>query len=253
MTETTKGGSNLALDLVYAVAQSQDANDLRVAAERFTAENEFSYWIYALAGPDKVLTNYPNQIVGAYAENGWHCGCDPLVDAIHRRQRSLSWDLHSFAAPSGRQMDAPQRRLMECRWDVGARAGVSAPAYGRRGNAFEYAFVCFSRDRPLSEVAKQHHEPRVQLFATYFLSVAQNIFLKSLPHAQPESVSLTQRERDCLAWAAVGKSSWEMGQVLGISTATVNFHLGNAAKKLGAHGRVRAVAQAIRLGLINPI
>lgn len=243
--------SGLDLDLTYAAAQSQDANDLRIAAERFCGANDFAYWVYGLAGPDTALTNYPAPVVSTYRENRWHCGSDPLIEAIHRRQRSLSWDLGSLTARA-RSLDAMQRHVIECRQDLGACTGVSAPAYARRGDAFEYAIVSFSRDRPMSEVAKRHHEPRVQLFAAYFLSVAQHIFVAPRPKAVPTDVALTPRERDCLSWAAGGKSSWEIGQVLGITTATVNFHLGNAAIKLGVRGRTCAVAQAIRLGLINP-
>ncbi|WP_395641457.1 LuxR C-terminal-related transcriptional regulator [Rudaea sp.] len=242
----------LDLELMNAVAQSQNANDLRAAAERFRSGHDFTYWIYALAGPDKALTNYPEQIVSLYLQNRWHCGSDLLIDAIHRRHRALSWELQALME-TDRPLDAMQRRLMECRWDVGACFGVSAPAYSRRGNPFEYAIVSFSRKRPLSEIAKRYHEPRVQLFADYFLSVAQTIFLDDRKRAEAEPVSLTQRERDCLTWAAIGKSSWEIGRVLGISDATVNFHLGNAATKLGVHGRVSSVTQAIRLGLINPV
>lgn len=243
-------GLGFDLDLTYSVAHSQTAADLRAAAERFTNAYDFSYWMYALAGPDKVLTNYPEEFIHAYIENRWHRGCDPLVDAIHRRRRALSWDLRSM--PMMRWTDAQQRRLMDWRWDIGARAGVSAPAYDRRDNAFEYAIVSFSRERSLCDLAKHHHEPRVQLFATYFLSVAQQVFLPSYPQTDQTPPSLTRRERDCLTWAAVGKSSWEIGRVLGISEATVNFHLGNAAVKLGVRGRVRAIAQATRLGFINP-
>jgi|SRR5580765_368896 LuxR family quorum-sensing system transcriptional regulator CciR len=244
-------GVGLDLDLTYAVTQARSRDDLRAVAARFAATGEFSYWIYALAGPDTALTNYPAPLVSTYKQNRWHCGSDPLLDAIHRQHCSLSWDLNS---PSWQKhhLDEMQRNVMERRQDLGVRAGVSAPAYARHGNAFEYAVVSFARDRPLSETAKRHNEPRVQLFATYFLSVAQYIFLK--PHTPLDSgLALTQRERDCLTWVAGGKSSWEIGRVLGISEATVNFHLGNAATKLGVRGRVCAVARAMRLGLINPI
>ena len=252
MTEAKEAGlSGFALDLLYAIAQSQNTNDLRKVAERFCAAHEFSYWVLGLAGPDKALTNYPAALVKAYVKNRWHCGCDPLVNALHRHRRVLSWDLNSLQS-ADRPMDSMQRRLMDFRWRVGARVGVSALAYERRGNAVDYAIVSFSRDRPLSEIAKRHLEPLVQVLAPYFLSVAQDIFLKPRRKTDAEPVPMTPRERDCLVWAAIGKSSWEIGQVLGISIATVNFHLGNAARKLGVRGRACAVAQAIRFGLINP-
>lgn len=241
----------LDLDLTYAVAQAANANDLRSVAERFAAVHDFSYWIYVLAGPNTVLTNYPKKLVEAYSENRWYY-VDPVIDAIHQHHRALSWDLRTLSPPK-RQTDAIRRRLMECRQDWGIRIGVSAPAYEQRGNPLEYVIVSFSRARPLSEAAKRLHEPQVQLFAAYFLSVAQPIFFKRSATAAQETPALTQRERDCLTWAAMGKSSWEIGQVLGISEATVNFHLGNAAAKLQVRGRICAVAQAIRQGLINPV
>ena len=45
---------------------------------------------------------------------------------------------------------------------------------------------------------------------------------------------LTQREKTCLQWAAVGKTSWEMGVILGLTERTVNFHIHNACRKLGS-------------------
>lgn len=242
-------GVSVELDFAYAVAQAKNREDLRITAERFAATYDFGLWVYALAEPDLALTNYPASLVSMYIENRWRCGCDPLVQAIHQRHCSMSWDLDSLPR---RAMDPVQRRILEYRRDLGARSGVSAPAYAWAGNAFEYAIVSFSRDRPLSETAKRHHEPRVQAVASYFLSVAQDIFLGSGSLPAKEPMALTQRERDCLSWVAAGKSSWEIGRLLCISEATVNFHVGNAAARLGVRGRACAVARAIRQGLISP-
>lgn len=65
-----------------------------------------------------------------------------------------------------------------------------------------------------------------------------------------EHVELTPRERECLRWAAAGKSEWEISQILGISEHTSEKHLLNAKTKLGAVNRVQAVAEAIRRGYI---
>src|SRR3546814_11241249 len=52
---------------------------------------------------------------------------------------------------------------------------------------------------------------------------------------------LTQREVSCLQWAAIGKTSWEMGLILGLTERTINFHIHNACRKLGVHGRKQAI------------
>jgi len=61
---------------------------------------------------------------------------------------------------------------------------------------------------------------------------------------------LTDRELCCLQWAAVGKTSWEMGKILGLSERTVNFHIHNACRKLGVHGRQAAITVALQAGLL---
>jgi DNA-binding CsgD family transcriptional regulator len=63
---------------------------------------------------------------------------------------------------------------------------------------------------------------------------------------------LSDREKACLSWAAVGKSSWEIGRILCISENTVIFHIKNAMRKLGANSRTLAAFKAVELGLIEP-
>ena len=63
---------------------------------------------------------------------------------------------------------------------------------------------------------------------------------------------LSDREKQCLGWAAAGKSSWDISVILNISEHTVNFHVKNAMKKLGTTRRTCAVVKAIGLGLIDP-
>jgi DNA-binding CsgD family transcriptional regulator len=61
---------------------------------------------------------------------------------------------------------------------------------------------------------------------------------------------VTARESEILAWIAAGKSDWAIGQILNISGKTVNFHVENAKRKLGAATRVQAVLAAMRSGII---
>lgn len=59
---------------------------------------------------------------------------------------------------------------------------------------------------------------------------------------------LTDRELSCLQWAALGKTSWEMGVILGLTERTVNFHIHNACRKLGVHSRQAAITAALQNG-----
>ena len=89
----------------------------------------------------------------------------------------------------------------------------------------------------------------VSLVSTY--AVGRAMQLHTRPARAMHHIELTPRERECLQWAAVGKSEWEISQILGISEHTSEKHLLNAKTKLGAVNRVQAVAEGIRRGYIT--
>jgi len=62
--------------------------------------------------------------------------------------------------------------------------------------------------------------------------------------------SLSSRELECMHWAAMGKTSWEIGMIIGLAERTINFHIARACEKLGVHRRQAAVTSAIQRGLI---
>ena len=62
---------------------------------------------------------------------------------------------------------------------------------------------------------------------------------------------ITEREIQCLQWASIGKTAWEISVILSISERTVGFHLANAAVKLQANNRTHAVITALKKGLIT--
>lgn len=88
----------------------------------------------------------------------------------------------------------------------------------------------------------------VALASTYAIGRAMQLLTRP---SRIDHIALTPRERECLQWAAVGKSEWEISQILGISEHTSEKHLLNAKTKLGAVNRVQAVAEAIRHGYIS--
>jgi len=66
---------------------------------------------------------------------------------------------------------------------------------------------------------------------------------------EPATV-LTPREREVLALLAAGASNKAIARALGVSVHTAKFHVASLADKLGASGRLEAVAIAIRSGLV---
>lgn len=67
----------------------------------------------------------------------------------------------------------------------------------------------------------------------------------------PVPVSLSARQRECLKWAALGKSARDTGEIIGISQRTVESHLSLACELLGVRTRIQAVVAARELGLLS--
>jgi two-component system, NarL family, nitrate/nitrite response regulator NarL len=67
---------------------------------------------------------------------------------------------------------------------------------------------------------------------------------------EEHTVVLTPREREVLALLAAGASNKSIARALGLSVHTAKFHVASLIEKLGAGGRLEAVAIAIRTGLV---
>jgi LuxR family quorum sensing-dependent transcriptional regulator len=63
--------------------------------------------------------------------------------------------------------------------------------------------------------------------------------------------ALTPREREVLRWMAVGKTAWEIGEILDIAEVTVNTHISAAQRKLNAVNRASTIVNAIRAGEVS--
>jgi DNA-binding CsgD family transcriptional regulator len=84
------------------------------------------------------------------------------------------------------------------------------------------------------------------------LALAQEVDAPSEPaNGNGRTRNLTRREREILSILAEGCTNEEAGRRLGISAETVQTHVYNAMKKLGAETRTQAVATAVREALIG--
>jgi len=92
---------------------------------------------------------------------------------------------------------------------------------------------------------------RVHLFGTFVQSAAIALLqpAQTGPVAQP--IRLSRRQRECLQWAAEGKTAWETGMILSIAEGSVAKILASAIRKLDCASKPHAVVKALRLGLIH--
>jgi LuxR family quorum-sensing system transcriptional regulator CciR len=185
-----------------------------------------------------VSVNVPEEWVRHYmAEN--YQAVDPVLLQTPLQNRPLVWD----EMLTSERLSSKQRRVLIESRDAGLFNGVSIPLHGPRGETYVISLAAERTAVPRPKVY-----PKLQLLAAEFLIACPRGKLQVTE--RPETIRITDRERECLTWTARGKSAWTIGKILDVSEHTVNFHLKQCMAKLGVSNRMQAVVCALRLGLI---
>lgn len=186
-----------------------------------------------------VALNYPVAWTDFYFEHNYQT-VDPVVLYAAELDRPFLWDWLSSAC----KLDRAQHTIMHQAREAGLMDGVGVPLHGAQGNVCLVTFA----------TGEVHPCPAVELrtlgvLATQFHAAYSDVGRSDIDRRVV--AALSKRERECLEWIALGKTSWDVGMILNISENTVNFHIKNAFKKLDTNNRTTAVVKAIRYGFIK--
>ncbi|MER9291548.1 LuxR family transcriptional regulator [Mesorhizobium sp. M0510] len=230
-------------DFVDALETAHDEVGIKGAADRLAAQLGYRWFAYiGFSEPAlKVLSSYPGSWARQYVELRYE-DIDPVVELARSSQRSFQWDRRTLRLPL-----ASQQRFFAEAAKFGIHSGATVPIRGGFGR-FAAFTLAGNRDASL-EVRSTEVMDTLQLAGLYYhahVYAKLQLGLTRTADAPP----LTQRERQCLSWAARGKKMPETAKVLGITTRTVVFHLENSRSKLGASTVAQAVVEAAHRGLI---
>lgn len=108
-----------------------------------------------------------------------------------------------------------------------------------------HAIMCFSGDR--------HAASEMELMSLQFhaMLIYDRLTVLTDRTETRKGGELSPRELECLRWIAKGKTSSEIGIILGLSENTINNYIVNACRKMGAVNRIHAVYLAFKMGLIS--
>lgn len=81
--------------------------------------------------------------------------------------------------------------------------------------------------------------------------MAGYVKLSRNPRYLPTENVLTARQIECLRWAALGKTDFEIGIIMGCSHAGVRYHMSRACISLAANNRAQCVFRACQLGYLG--
>lgn len=240
------------LYLFEDLLKARDERALHLAAKQVIEKLGFDKYLYALAyrHPDDgrpeyyVLGNYPQAWLDRYIEKSYLL-IDPSIPHCQRNTTPLIWTNRLFDAPEAAEMN---REAIE----FGINAGGCIPVHNSwlRGLGALSFSSGEDADRAYAQVAEVIGQ--AALLAGYVCQAVRNLALPADFRFQYKE-ELTQRELECLRWAALGLPAKRVADRMGISTSTVNAqHLPSIRRKLGARTTFEAAIIAIQQGLIQP-
>lgn len=224
----------------------EDLYDIVLANARRLGYEHFIYGVQvntSLVQPYRfILSGYPREWRQRYIDLDYE-KIDPTVPHCIKSVIPVIWDKQLFGT-------CQAMKLMHDAQEFGLASGVSLAVHGARGETAMLSLATPRRPRnALTDIVGTLGN--AQLFACYLHEAVQRLVLSK--NALPlKRANLTAREKECLLWAAEGKSSKQIADILRISERTVIFHIHNASHKMGVTHRQHAVARAVSLGLISP-
>lgn len=168
---------------------------------------------------------------------------DPVLGHLKRSSRPIVYDQSTY-------VDAMASDLWEEQAPYGFKTGIALALHMPQG---KHVAIGVDRDQALPDDEGEllRMMGAVHLMASFSIEAASRI-LGADSADDPAGWRLTPREREVLHWTSLGKSSWVIGTILGISESTVKLHLRHAMHKLNCSSKHVAAYRAATLGLIGP-
>ncbi|MFG1417151.1 LuxR C-terminal-related transcriptional regulator [Xanthobacter sp. V0B-10] len=185
---------------------------------------------------------------------------DPVLPVVRRTNTPFTWGAVPLPPRLGRRIPGA-RKTFDIAHDHGYKEGLVIPFHYVDKVGRPYSSVCtlFWSEKP-SDFRRSIEEKRAYLHmiliywaqrAVELSDVAKGAADRLRASARSEVPTLTDREREVLSWAAMGKTVQDTADILSISADTVETHIRTCMKKLHANNKTHAVARAIFLRLID--
>jgi LuxR family quorum-sensing system transcriptional regulator CciR len=236
-------GFEIVSEFVGACAGFEDMGSLRDAVQISCRELGFDFFAiihhirFGRPSSDKVrLTNYPLEWIAKLREE--ENFQEPVLKAAERTSTGFLWSRLNEHVPLGER----ELRYMKMATRFGLAEGFTVPNHipGETPGSCHFA-VRRREDLP------EHNLPAAQALGCFAFEAARRLIGKS---SQPSEqylapAPLTDRQRDCLLFAARGKSDTVIAQLLNIRPRTVNEHIEAAKRRYLVATRAQLIVRAL--------
>ena len=237
-------------------------SELRGLLADITTEMGFDYFALIhhvdLSGYSEALTHmeegelvalgtYPESWIERYIADNIVAN-DPVLLASQRTNVGFCWsDIPTLIPVTDAHRDIRERTVK-----AGIDDGYTVPAHvpGEANGSCNFAMAT-GRALPHDNLKM------AQLIGGFAFQAARAMVFNAFPEAKrPIKGPLTQRQLECVLFAARGKSNWEIGKILGISEGTVKRHIEDARAHYEVGSRMQVVMRALfegQIGLVDAL
>lgn len=235
-------------DIIERMDRIDDLESIQSEFESYIRSLGFDTFAYITIRPPAGLsepyfaTTYPEDWKRRYGAEDYEL-IDPALSKSACTTLPFRWDgIYAVGNLSKRQ-----QRIFDEAKECGIANGLTIPLHGPESGLAVLNLGTSLSASELEKIWRKNCKDIVFLVSYTHERIVRNSFA----NAKATGVVLSDRERECLAWTAAGKTTWEVSQILGISKETVISHLKNAMRKLGVYSKHHAVVKAIVHGLIS--
>ncbi len=190
------------------------------------------------------VRNFPK---GWYREWEHFEAHDPYYHACFDQTLPFDWN----DVQESDSLNPVERKAWQYLADLGMGRGVTIPLHLPAGKFAVISAILDRSNANWTAIREASRETLFHLTHVFHESIHRKGFESQVEVVEP--IRLSPRERECLRWAAAGKTSPEIAMIIDRSAETVRLHMKNAMQKLNVHNRAHAICKATQLGLVQPL
>ncbi len=252
MLDMSKSSQNILNSLAMSLQGAAHLDDQKNIFAQFIVKTGFDKFFYiplSFENDDHIklhCSNFPKPFIDAYLKNE-HIFADPMIISSRAATLPVTWSSDQI---NESLMTKQARDIKSLYQQYGLKRGLSITVRGARNRHAVLLAVCTKSEQEFQFQADSHH--LTIMAAGYLYHNAMSDLLRNSPFYQHNDyLTLTSKQQEILRLAALGKSKWEISVIIGMSEATVHYHLRDIGRRLETQGVTATVAKALSLGYIS--
>ena len=231
----------LSHDISHAIDQSNLYGALQRASRRMGFDHfalNFDLHHHGASSDGVLLHDYPDAWAKVYVAFDL-AGRDPIRRACGKSLTGFAWRDLPHLIP----MTKGDRHMLAIGREVGLADGYTIGRHLPGESSGSCSFVMRAEGS-----LPQGMLMVAELIGAFALAAARRL---TVGPATPPPVQFTDRQRECVLWAARGKTAYETSIILGISEDTVIQHLKMARERSALHSRHELTTFALLWGFVG--